>query len=339
MLDENTKNLPSENLGVNEDKTEKSNAEKETQKKEIAEEVNSEIKGEVKEQEPESEDPEKASTDEKAVAEEKAGEEEKTQVDVKADQAAKPAEDLKKAEEEVQPVEDVKPEEESKPDDEQKTEGEAKDAEGEKKDGHPAVKKEVKESVKIAIPAIQFAKLSLDDLVKVLEEFLHDYEIRDIRNQIEEIKSSFTKKFSALVKEKRAEHESQEGEKSEFFYDSPVKARFDSLIREYKRKRRQYYKDIEQEQKQNLELKLSLIEELKDLIDTAEPETMYKSFKDLQERWRAVGQIPRANYNDVWRTYHHHVERFYDLLHLNNDFRDLDFKHNLEEKTKLVETA
>ena len=82
-----------------------------------------------------------------------------------------------------------------------------------------------------------------------------------------------------------------------------------------------------------------MIDELKELIDSAEPATMYKSFKDLQERWRAVGQIPRANYNDVWRTYHHHVERFYDLLHLNNDFRDLDFKHNLEEKTKLVEKA
>jgi len=96
---------------------------------------------------------------------------------------------------------------------------------------------------------------------------------------------------------------------------------------------------FERVQKENLELKLSLIEELKNLIDNAEPSSMYKEFKNLQDRWREVGQIPHGKYNDVWRTYHHHVERFYDLLHLNNDFRDLDFKHNFEEKSKLIEKA
>jgi len=75
------------------------------------------------------------------------------------------------------------------------------------------------------------------------------------------------------------------------------------------------------------------------LIDNAESSTMYKNFRNLQDRWREIGQIPHAKYNDVWRTYHHHVERFYDLLHLNNDFRDLDFRHNLEEKTKLIKKA
>lgn len=198
---------------------------------------------------------------------------------------------------------------------------------------------QIEESAKVVVPAIQFAKLSLDDLAAMLEDFLREYDIRDIRRQIEDLRSNFNKKFKALLKEKRAEHLSQGGEESGFFHDSPAKAKFDSLMREYKKRRQQYYKDIEREQKENLETKLALIEELKDLIDTAEPATMYKSFKELQEKWRAVGQIPRANYNDVWRTYHHHVERFYDLLHLNNDFRDLDFKHNLEEKTRLVETA
>ena len=196
-----------------------------------------------------------------------------------------------------------------------------------------------KETLKIEVPKIQFAKLSLDDLTKILDDFLRDYDIQDIKQQIEELKTVFTKKFKDLLKEKREEHVKSGGEESGFYYDSDVKRKFDSLIREYKRRRQQYYKDIEKEQKENLELKLKLIDDLKDLIDTAEPETMYKSFKELQERWRAVGQIPRANYNDVWRTYHHHVERFYDLLHLNNDFRDLDFKHNLEEKTRLVERA
>ena len=106
-----------------------------------------------------------------------------------------------------------------------------------------------------------------------------------------------------------------------------------------KPKRQSHYKQIEEEQKENLSKRLTLIEELKHLIDTAEPSTMYSQFKKLQDKWRSIGNIPRTKYNDTWRTYHHHVERFYDLLHLSNDLRDLDFKHNLEEKLKLVVKA
>ena len=66
---------------------------------------------------------------------------------------------------------------------------------------------------------------------------------------------------------------------------------------------------------------------------------MYKSFRELQNTWRSIGSVPKSKYNDTWKIYHHHVERFYDLLHLSNDFRDLDFKKNLEEKLKLIEKA
>ena len=66
---------------------------------------------------------------------------------------------------------------------------------------------------------------------------------------------------------------------------------------------------------------------------------MYKEFRKIQDRWKKIGAVPKARYNDTWKIYHHHVERFYDLLHLSNDLRDLDFKHNLEEKLKLIEQA
>ena len=67
--------------------------------------------------------------------------------------------------------------------------------------------------------------------------------------------------------------------------------------------------------------------------------TTYKHFKELQERWRNTGPIPRDKYNNAWNSYHHHVEMFYDFLHLNRDLRDLDFKHNLEKKLKIIERA
>ena len=193
--------------------------------------------------------------------------------------------------------------------------------------------------VKKEIPYFDISKLSIEEVVEAIYLLLNEFEIREVKNQIENLKSDFQKKFKALILEKKKTFIEEGGNEIDFFYTSPTKEKFDILIREYKRRRQQIYKNIEREQKENLELRLNLIDELKGLIDNADGSTMYKNFKVLQDKWRAVGQIPHSKYNDVWRTFHHHVERFYDLLHLNNDFRDLDFKHNLEEKTKLVERA
>jgi hypothetical protein len=319
MLDENTKNLPSENTPTEE---EKKNQSKEV--KDSAEEIKKEDVAEVTQTEA---TVEKAETG-KITEEASESEEETSKIPEAAGEAVTETSQVTEDKSDIT-------EEEGKVE----KEPESEVAQEPEKVAEKPNESAAKESVKIEIPRIQFSKLSLDDLTKILDDFLRDYDIQDIKNQIEELKTVFTKKFKDLLKEKREEHVKSGGEESGFYYESSVKGKFDALIREYKRRRQQYYKDIEREQKDNLELKLKLIDELKDLIDSAEPATMYKSFKDLQERWRAVGQIPRASYNDVWRTYHHHVERFYDLLHLNNDFRDLDFKHNLEEKTKLVERA
>ncbi|MGB5320923.1 DUF349 domain-containing protein, partial [Lutimonas sp.] len=189
------------------------------------------------------------------------------------------------------------------------------------------------------LPDFDLATLSLEGIVEMTKKLLSEYEIHEVKNQIEGLKKEFQKKFKSFLKEQKEAFVKAGGEEGNFFHSEPLKHKFDELLSEYKRKRHQFYKEIERVQKENLELRLKLIDELKSLIDNAEASTMYKNFKILQDKWREVGQIPHAKYNDVWRTYHHHVERFYDLLHLNNDFRDLDFKHNLEEKSKLIEKA
>ncbi len=66
---------------------------------------------------------------------------------------------------------------------------------------------------------------------------------------------------------------------------------------------------------------------------------IYKTFKTLQKKWRSTGAVPRLESNNLWQTYHHHVENFYTFLHLNREFRDLDFKHNLDQKLKIIELA
>jgi len=187
------------------------------------------------------------------------------------------------------------------------------------------------------VPTIDYTKLDLDEIVVFMQQLVDEFTINKIKAQFEVLRSNFDKKYKGFIADKKKEFIKDGGNEIDFKFYLPVKNMFNDVLYEFKKKRQKYYKDIEVEQKLNHERKLQLINDLKELIDTAEPSTMYKNFRSLQDEWRTIGQIPHTKYNDVWRTYHHHVERFYDLLHLNNDFRDLDFKHNLEEKTKLIE--
>ena len=189
------------------------------------------------------------------------------------------------------------------------------------------------------VKKVDYSSFDLESLVTELQKLLKVEAIYQVKNQVEEIKKNFNQKFGTLLKEKKEAFLAEGGNEIDFQFSSPIKSQYNDLLFEFKVKRDRYYKQQEALQKENLEKRLALIDELKELIDTADAATMYANFRSLQDRWRAVGKIPHSKYNDVWRTYHHHVERFYDLLHLNKDFRELDFKHNLEEKLKLVEKA
>ncbi len=195
------------------------------------------------------------------------------------------------------------------------------------------------EPKKEKVVAVNYGSLNLEELVATLQKLLKDDKLHLIKNDVEQVKTNFNMKFGELLQEKKKAFLADGGNEIDFQYHNPLKSQYNDLLFEYKVKREKYYKQQKEEQQDNLNKRLALIEEVKTLIDTAEPSSMYKQFRELQVKWQAIGKIPHVNYNDVWRTYHHHVERFYDLLHLNNDFRDLDFKHNLDEKLKLVERA
>ncbi|MGB5262559.1 MAG: DUF349 domain-containing protein [Lutimonas sp.] len=184
-----------------------------------------------------------------------------------------------------------------------------------------------------------FSSLRIEDLLVEFENILYRSPINEVKKYYFDFKKAFDTKFKAFIEEEKAKFIEGGGDEIDFYFTSPFKSKFNSLVNSFKKKRQEAYLALEAEQKENLVKKTELIERLKDLIDNAEPASMYKDFKDLQTEWRNIGQIPKANYNDIWQTYQHHVERFYDLLHLSNEFKDLDFKHNFEEKSKLVERA
>lgn len=190
-----------------------------------------------------------------------------------------------------------------------------------------------------SLPQIDYSKLSLEELVDALKKLLNDNAAHKIKSQVEKIRSSFNKKFGKLLAEKKAQFLEAGGNTIDFKFNSPVKEEYNKLLSEYKRTRDAYYSELENRLNENLEKRLLVIERLKALIDEADPKTMYTVFKEIQDSWRQIGPVPKTRYNDTWKIYHFHVERFYDLLHLSKDYRDLDFKNNLEEKLKIIAEA
>ena len=207
------------------------------------------------------------------------------------------------------------------------------------------VQKPIAAAVEVAAPkeenslVVDYSKFSLEDLVVLLQKILSNNPVQKVKNQVEGIKTAFNFKFGALLAEKKALFLEAGGNSIDFQFSSPIKSEYNKLLSDYKKQRDAYYTDLEKQLAINLEKRLSVIEQLKDLIENADTATMYKSFRELQDTWRTIGSVSKNHYNDTWKTFHHHVERFYDLLHLSNDFRDLDFKHNLEEKLKIIEKA
>jgi hypothetical protein len=189
------------------------------------------------------------------------------------------------------------------------------------------------------VEIIEYDSLTLEELTEALENLLDTQKIQHIKSSVEAIKSAFNTKFGSLLAEKKSIFLAEGGNTIDFQYSSPVKSKYNKLLSEYKKQKDIYYSNLEKQLKDNLEKRAQVIEDLKTLIETADTKTMYKQFRDLQNIWRSIGPVPKTKYNDTWKIYHHHVERFYDLLHLSNDFRDLDFKNNLEEKLKLIEKA
>ena len=107
-----------------------------------------------------------------------------------------------------------------------------------------------------------------------------------------------------------------------------------------KERRQQLFREQEAEKEENLKKKQAIIEKIKAMVTSPEEASKtYQEFKTLQQEWRDIKSVPAESANELWRTYQLYVEQFYDLLKLNSEARELDFKKNLEAKTRLCEAA
>lgn len=191
------------------------------------------------------------------------------------------------------------------------------------------------------IPMLDYESMSMEALVSEMEKLVNTGKVSSIKEHIEEIRKEFTSKYNEFIDEKREQFASEnEGDATGFEYHLPLKQKFDSFLDQYKERKNNHYKTLENNLKSNLKTRLEIIEELKNLID---PEInipdLFKQFNEIREKWRSAGAIPKDKYNHVWNNYHFHVENFYDYIHLDREARDMDFRYNLEQKQKIIARA
>ena len=189
------------------------------------------------------------------------------------------------------------------------------------------------------IPMLEYETLSMEQLVKELTTLVAVEKLMSVKDHIEELKKSFLSKYYLFIDEKKEEFHTENPDNTEdFHYNFPLKGKFDQLYSQYRDKKNIHFKSLQNDLKANLENRLAIVEELKSLIQSQDniPVTL-KKFNDIRDRWKVAGPIPKDKYNHVWNNYHFHLENFYDILHLDREIRDLDFKHNLVQKLKIIE--
>ena len=120
----------------------------------------------------------------------------------------------------------------------------------------------------------------------------------------------------------------------------PWETRFKEIMSSIKEKRSIMAAEQEQEKEENLQKKLAILDKMKTLTETTEDTSkIYNEFKQLQQEWNEIKQVPANKVNELWKSYQLYTEKFYDMVKLNNEFREYDFKKNLEQKTHLCEAA
>ena len=187
---------------------------------------------------------------------------------------------------------------------------------------------------------IDYSKFNIQELIEAFSKISTGDQWLRNQTQIQNINRLFEEKFHKDVEANKKVFIDGGGNEIDFFYKPEYKKQFDQIGYEYRKKKRTHYKEQEASHKVNLERKKAIIEEIKGLISADKNiNTIYKKFRTLQESWYNTGPVSRAENQNLWETFKHHVERFYDFLHLNRELRELDFKHNYEEKLKIIERA
>ena len=219
-----------------------------------------------------------------------------------------------------------------------------------------SVESVIAETVEMAEPAVNYSEKSLAELVKLFEELVQNEERMKMSKDAEAIKSAFYKRLqkekadAGLAAEPVAEVDEAEDIEvaevpaaEETVSVNPfaeIERGFKTIYNTYRKERAEYNRQLEKERENNLALKEAVIADLKALLEKQEDvNATFPEFREIQNRWRAVGPVPAQSYRNINETYQLYVEQFYDMVKINRELRDLDFKKNLEAKEQFCQAA
>ncbi len=185
-----------------------------------------------------------------------------------------------------------------------------------------------------------YAEYTPDALVNEADKLLKNEPVQKIKAHFDAIRKNLLKQLNEERQQKLAEFLESGGAEMDFQYVQPTREKFRNIYAEYKSRRQKHYKELQDVLDNNLKVKLDLIEKIKELVNKDESiGDTFKEFNAIQQEWRNTGPVPRSESADLWRTYHHHVENFYEYIKINKELRDLDFKKNREAKENLIGQA
>ena len=183
-------------------------------------------------------------------------------------------------------------------------------------------------------------KQTKEEVIERLSEIDNDACNAD-KQEIDLLKQTFYKLHKAEQEAAHKAFEEQGGKPEEFVPAAdPLENKFKEIMSSIKEKRSEMAAEAEREKEDNLAKKLQILDKMKDLIENSDDTgKIYNEFKELQQQWNDIKQVPIGKVNELWKSYQLYTEKFYDMVKLNNEFREYDFKKNLEQKTKLCEAA
>ena len=220
----------------------------------------------------------------------------------------------------------------------------------------PDVPESVESIIEEAImPAVNYSEKNLAELVKLFEELVQNEDRMKMSKEAEAIKAAFYKRLqkekadagltvTEVVEEaEEVEVEEVASEAEEPASENPfteIEKGFKEIYNRFRRERAEYNRQLEKEREHNLSLKEAVITDLKALLEKQEDvNATFPEFREIQNRWRAIGPVPAQSYRNINETYQLYVEQFYDMVKINRELRDLDFKKNLEAKEEFCALA
>ena len=179
-----------------------------------------------------------------------------------------------------------------------------------------------------------------EEVIERLQEISKQEEIAN-KSVLDSIKQTFYRLRNAEIEMARKNFEENGGNPEEFISPKDeLEEQFKDIMSAIKEKRNAIKAEEEQEKQANLEKKLAIIERMKELTKSSEEANKsYNEFKKLQTEWNEIKNVPATQINELWKSYQLYAEKFYDLIKLNNEFREYDFKKNHEIKIHLCESA